>query len=374
VLWRNVSTAIFDYVPAYRRLFYAAKVRGLAEQEWLPSPYGFGLLWREAPRLYPRRCINYSGGVRLDRLAFPRLHILSLEPLRHRAWRDETQQTEQQPNDLSKLIGPRLERLSCTMGHLLDLPLLARLDDVRPPLRELLVGRSGQSHNIVEQYLPKLPDYLADTVEKLSLRGDVELSINALAPLAHSKTLQHFPLCDQWGDLPPDEAVAAAFTPRPYCGDDVTEPFVALKALEIRCTCNTVALLARSALRTLQSLRLTIWDSEGRVRLGSVTSCEHLRALHVVIQASARLSADDLVTMVQGLPHLTELTVNLGGWHEPIDFIGFDDKQCAALAAALPNAETLRLQGDCDILPVAFAIVRGHCRKLRELALHQRVC
>ncbi len=95
--------------------------------------------------------------------------------------------------------------------------------------------------------------------------------------------------------------------------------------------------------------------------------------LRVGLQLSARLSADDILQTVERLPQLTKLKLKPSGWCEPIEFSELDDRQFAALAAALPNVEVLCLEGYCNISPAVFGIVGGHCRKLRELALHQRL-
>ncbi len=257
VLWRNVPAVIFDYVPADCRPHYAAKVRGLAEQQWLPWTHNLRLIWRRPPCSRSPPLTKFGGGLAaLDELAFPQLHVLSLERLRRRYRRG----MEQRPNDICRLIGPRLDGLSCTIDDLRKTPLLARLADVRPPLRELLVRHVGDGYDNRFLILPELPDYFTRVLKKLELQGGVMISASALMPLAHSKILKQLRLSDQRSYLTTDEVVAAAFKSPPRCSDDEEEPFEALEALEIRCSWNAVSLLARSALPALRQLRLMTCD------------------------------------------------------------------------------------------------------------------
>ncbi len=220
--------------PQVAASFAPPKSAGLAEQDWLPYTRTSNLIWQSPPWARSRCSISYGGNVTLDTLAFPRLAAPSLEPFCRRAHDDKTQGEDQLRNDLSRLILPRLEHLSCTMADLLDTLLLARLDAARPKLRQPLVLHSGLSYNEQVLFLPKLPGYLTHALEKLELQGLVAMSTSTLVPLASSITLRHLQPTDQEGSVTSDEVVDTAFRPHRHCTDDVQEPFESLQELEIR--------------------------------------------------------------------------------------------------------------------------------------------
>jgi hypothetical protein len=142
--------------------------------------------------------------------------------------------------------------------------------------------------------------------------------------------------------------------------------------MNIRTDWQGVTLLAKSGLPSLRELTLCVHDRRGADPTTTLAFLRQLCVLTLVLPDSyGRLTGAHILSAVQSLSHLRELTIEGGGYQ--LKVAAFGDEHLLALTAAMPHLESLSLDYDCNVTPAAIRIAGENCRQWRMLALHQRV-
>jgi hypothetical protein len=380
LLWRRVPVSAFDDIAPDRRQHYADRVRGLAEHRrvFYASRKSTGRTSRY-PRQKSRR-LSESEESRdsYDALSFPRLRVLSLEySARH--WGS----VQLLPFPAGYIV-PTLQRLECSIEELSSGVLQARLAEVRPRLRQLLV-RSKSSRDIScvptsrlpTTRLPELQHFGSGSLEEIELIGRMEIPSPVLAELASRTTLRRF-MVDRDDVSLAGAVVEEAFAQqqqqqqqqqRAGVGEAREPRFGALEWLALKSDWHAIERLAETGLPSIRQLVLSIYDRSDRICLAALAPLRRVRRLCLTIIDSATITCNDLRSAVQHMSELRELSLTDDN-RLTLQFSGFNETSFASLVAAVPQLEVLRLNGDCNVFPAAVRIAGEHCRQLHELALY----
>ncbi len=209
-----------------------------------------------------------------DELSFPRLRLLSLDYSARNLVRSITGHARQLLPLPGGYVVPSLQRLECCVEELQSGALQARLAEVRPHLRELLLrGKiSLVTRRVWVPRLPELREFGPDSLEDVELSGRMEVTGAALAELASRTTLKRIMVDHEIGFLEGtvvDEAFAQM--QRARVGDYSTPWFGALETLALKCDWRAIEALAQTGLPLLRQLVLSIDDGGGRVRLAALS-------------------------------------------------------------------------------------------------------
>jgi hypothetical protein len=377
VLWRSVPTYAFDYVASDRGQQYANRVCCLEEskdpRQPAASPMSMMGQQQQRPSTNASHCLSPFA------LMFPQLRKLTLR--RHcRCW--QAVDAASRASYLDGFVMSRPERLECDSVDLTSGVLTARLAGVRPPLRELRVHATDYSPGSLTFRLPTLPQFGPDTLEVFKLDGHAMLSSDALADLVHRTALRRLSFAPIYGHCHVDgSTVWRAFSePRHFINTEaVLHPtFRSLESLRATADWEAVRLLLKAmpppSLSSLREINITHAYATGAASFAVFASVSHqLQVLRLRLSAKDVLQGADILSAVQQPVSLLRELSLLSYDAEALAIVGFDDTQFAALAAALPQLEVLRLQGSGSITSAAFRIVGVCCRALRELELHHRL-